>query len=88
MGARGGHGNSGSPILRQVSGARGPPLGPLAAAWLLGPPASLLLVDSVHAVYSSRYLSFAVPGAALLIVGLLCGRSKQIIYVQTPPTAS
>ena len=50
---------------------RTPGLVPLAATWLLGPPAILLAVNSVHAVYSSRYLSFAVPAAALLLGWLL-----------------
>ena len=44
---------------------------PIAATWLLAPPVILLAINSVHAVYSSRYLSFAVPGAALLIGWLL-----------------
>ncbi|CAN5240975.1 glycosyltransferase family 39 protein [soil metagenome] len=44
-----------------------PTLVPLAATWLLASPVILLVVNAVHPVYSSRYLSFAVPGAALLI---------------------
>lgn len=44
-----------------------PTLVPLAATWLLASPAILLAVNAVHPVYSSRYLSFAVPAAALLI---------------------
>lgn len=44
-----------------------PTLVPLAATWLLASPVILLAVNAVHPLYSSRYLSFAVPGAALLI---------------------
>jgi mannosyltransferase len=65
------HRETGTPVLLHGSLARQPSLVPFAAAWLLGPPVILLAVNSVHAVYSSRYLSFAVPGAALLIGWLL-----------------
>ncbi|MET4704120.1 glycosyltransferase family 39 protein [Frigoribacterium sp. UYMn621] len=64
-----------------TSGARTPALVPLAATWLLGPPAILLAANSVHAVYSSRYLSFAVPGAALLIGWLLARLRPRILGI-------
>ncbi|WP_185200971.1 glycosyltransferase family 39 protein [Glaciihabitans sp. INWT7] len=64
-----------------VSGARTPALVPLAATWLLGPPAILLAVNSVHAVYSSRYLSFAVPAAALLIAWLAARIRPRILGI-------
>jgi mannosyltransferase len=60
---------------------RTPGLVPLAATWLLGPPAILLAVNSVHAVYSSRYLSFAVPAAALLIGWLLARIRPRIVAI-------
>lgn len=63
------------------SGVRLPSLVPLAAAWLLGPPIILLAVNSVHAVYSSRYLSFAVPGAALLIGWLLARLRPRLLAI-------
>ncbi|MFM9918492.1 glycosyltransferase family 39 protein [Lacisediminihabitans sp. H27-G8] len=69
----------GGPNPDPTSGARTPALVPLAATWLLGPPAILLAVNSVHAVYSSRYLSFAVPAAALLI-GWLLARIRPRIF--------
>ena len=54
---------------------------PIAATWLLAPPAILLSVNSVHAVYSSRYLSFAVPAAALLIGWLLARIRPRIVAI-------
>ncbi|MET4781216.1 glycosyltransferase family 39 protein [Glaciihabitans sp. UYNi722] len=63
------------------SGARRPSLVPLAATWLLGPPAILLAINSVHAVYSSRYLSFAAPAAALLIGWLLARVRPRIVAI-------
>lgn len=63
------------------SGGRLPSLVPLAAVWLLGPPVILLAVNSVHAVYSSRYLSFAVPGAALLIGWLLARLRARLVAI-------
>jgi mannosyltransferase len=63
----------------RAPGNRNPGLVPLAATWLLGPPAILLAVNSVHAVYSSRYLSFAVPAAALLIGWLLARIRPRIV---------
>ena len=63
------------------SGVRLPSVVPLAAAWLLGPPAILLAVNSVHAVYSSRYLSFAAPGAALLIGWLVARLRPRIVAI-------
>lgn len=39
----------------------------VAAAWALIPMALLVLANPIHPVYSSRYLTFAAPGAALLI---------------------
>jgi mannosyltransferase len=67
--------------LFRDSGVRLPSLVPLAATWLLGPPAVLLAVDSVHAVYSSRYLSFAIPAAALLIGWLLARIRPRIVAI-------
>jgi mannosyltransferase len=49
----------------------------LGASWLLGPTAILLTVNIADPIYSSRYLTFAVPGAALLI-GYLLGRIKPL----------
>jgi mannosyltransferase len=44
------------------------PNGPLlATVWLLAPPAILLTVNFVDPIYSSRYLTFATPAAAILI---------------------
>jgi mannosyltransferase len=73
--------HSGSLTSPRDTGVRMPSVVPLAAAWLLGPPAILLAVNSVHAVYSSRYLSFAVPGAALLIGWLLAQLRPRILAV-------
>ncbi|MHC5795813.1 glycosyltransferase family 39 protein [Lacisediminihabitans sp. FW035] len=81
IGAYRGHRDSGAPILLHGSVARRPTLVPLAAAWLLGPPVALLAVNSVHAVYSSRYLSFAVPGAALLIGWLLARIRPRVVAI-------
>jgi mannosyltransferase len=72
--------DSGIPDSSGDSGARAPSLVPLAAIWLLGPLAILLAVNSVHAVYSSRYLSFAAPAAALLI-GWLLARVPRIVAI-------
>ena len=69
------------PSALRDSRARRPSLVPLAATWLLGPPAILLAVNSVHAVYSSRYLSFAAPAAALLIGWLLARVRPQILAI-------
>ena len=74
-------GDSGKPSALRDSPARRPALVPLAATWLLGPPAILLAVNSVHAVYSSRYLSFAAPAAALLIGWLLARVRPQIVAI-------
>jgi mannosyltransferase len=49
----------------------------LGAMWLLAPTAILLTINVVDPIYSSRYLTFAVPGAALLI-GYLLGRIKPL----------
>jgi mannosyltransferase len=73
-------GRSGALNPIRDSGAQRPSLVPLAATWLLGPPAILLAVNSVHAVYSSRYLSFAAPAAALLI-GWLLARIPRIAAI-------
>jgi len=75
------HRDSGEPSALRDSRARRPALVPLAATWLLGPPAILLAVNSVHAVYSSRYLSFAAPAAALLIGWLLARVRPQIVAI-------
>ncbi|HEX4442031.1 MAG TPA: glycosyltransferase family 39 protein [Galbitalea sp.] len=48
------------------------------ALWLILPMSILLGVNWVHAVYSSRYLSFAAPAAALLI-GWLIGQSGRVV---------
>ncbi|HEX3724043.1 MAG TPA: glycosyltransferase family 39 protein, partial [Nitrolancea sp.] len=48
------------------------------ALWLLLPMSILLGVNWVHAIYSSRYLSFAAPAAALLI-GWLIGRPTRFL---------
>lgn len=58
-----------------------PSLVPLAAVWLLGPPIILLAVNSVHAVYTSRYLSFATPGAALLIGWILAQLRPRVLAI-------
>jgi mannosyltransferase len=50
-----------------------PSLVVLAAVWGLAPTGILLSINAVHAIYSSRYLSFCVPAIALLI-GSLLGR--------------
>jgi mannosyltransferase len=54
-----------------------PHLVPLAAVWLLGSMAILVVANAIHPVYSSRYLSFAVPAAALLI-GWLLARIRSV----------
>ncbi len=64
---------------RRAEGAGSPPLPRdsrpdlvvLSLTWLLAPAVILIGVDSIHAVYSSRYLSFVTPSAALLIGWLL-----------------
>lgn len=48
-----------------------PHLVPLAAVWLFGSMIVLLVANAIHPVYSSRYLSFAVPAAALLLGWML-----------------
>jgi len=50
-----------------ASVARKPSLVVLSLVWLLAPAAILIGVNAVRAVYSSRYLSFVTPSAALLI---------------------
>ena len=50
----------------------------LGALWLLLPMGILLGVNWVHAVYSSRYLSFAAPAAAL-ILGWLIGQPRRLL---------
>ena len=72
---------SGIPDSSDDSKTRAPSLVPLAATWLLGPPAILLTVNSVHAVYSSRYLSFAAPAATLLIGWLLSRVRPRILAI-------
>jgi mannosyltransferase len=52
-------------------GATRPHLVPVAFVWLVGSAAILLVANAVHPVYSSRYLSFAIPAAALLIGWLI-----------------
>ena len=47
----------------------------LGVVWLLLPPAFLLLVNFVDPIYSSRYLTFATPGYAL-IVGYFLARLR------------
>lgn len=47
----------------------------LGVLWLLLPPAVLLLVNFVDPIYSSRYLTFATPGFAL-IVGYFLARVR------------
>lgn len=75
------HRDSGESSALRDPHDRRPALVPLAATWLLGPPAILLAVNSVHAVYSSRYLSFAAPAAALLIGWLLARVRPQIVAI-------
>jgi mannosyltransferase len=58
---------------RRSLSIRRPSLVVLAAVWGLAPTVILLSVNAVHAIYSSRYLSFCVPAIALLI-GSLLGR--------------
>lgn len=53
------------------SSTRHPSLVVLALVWLIAPATILIAINSVHAIYSSRYLSFATPSAALLIGWLL-----------------
>ena len=43
----------------------------LSAVWSLGSMLLLVGVNAIHPVYSSRYLSFAAPGVAILIAWLL-----------------
>ncbi len=43
----------------------------LSAVWSLGSMLVLVGVNAIHPVYSSRYLSFAAPGVAILIAWLL-----------------
>lgn len=81
IGAYRGYRETRSPVLLHGSVAGQPSLVPLAAAWLIGPPVILLAVNSVHAVYSSRYLSFAVPGAALLIGWLLARIRPRVVAI-------
>jgi mannosyltransferase len=50
---------------------RAPGLVPLALMWLLVPGGILLTINIFHAIYSSRYLTFTAPAAALLIGWLL-----------------
>jgi mannosyltransferase len=53
---------------REMSTAgHGPSLVVLSLVWLIAPATILISIDSVHALYTSRYLSFATPSAALLI---------------------
>jgi mannosyltransferase len=59
----------------RIRGLRESSLPLVAGVWLLFPPAALLLVNFVDPIYSSRYLTFATPGYALL-VGYLLGRAK------------
>lgn len=49
----------------------------IGATWLLVPAVILLTVNFVDAIYSSRYLTFAAPAAALLL-GALLGRIRPI----------
>ena len=60
-----------------VGVVRRPSVALLATAWLLAPAATLLTVNFVDPIYSSRYLTFAVPAAALLI-GHLVARVRPI----------
>ena len=60
-----------SPVAADSLTTAEPHLVLLAAMWLLGSMAILLGANAIHAVYSSRYLSFAAPAAALLIGWLL-----------------
>ena len=48
-----------------------PHLVPVAFVWLVGSAGILLVANAIHPVYSSRYLSFAIPAAALLIGWLI-----------------
>jgi mannosyltransferase len=49
----------------------------IGVAWVILPALILLTVNLVDPIYSSRYLTFATPGAALLI-GSLLGRIRPI----------
>ena len=62
---------------RVVAIAHRPSAALLATAWLLAPAVILLTVNFVDPIYSSRYLTFAVPAAALLI-GYLLARMRPI----------
>ena len=64
-----------------VSWRRGSKPGPdivlIGAVWVILPALILLTVNFVDPIYSSRYLTFATPGAALLI-GSLLGRIRPV----------
>jgi len=49
----------------------GPRFTPLIVTWLVAPTVILVAVNTVHPIYSSRYLSFCVPAVALVIASLL-----------------
>lgn len=51
----------------RVHDARPPHLIPLSFVWLVGSSGMLLLANTIHPLYSGRYLSFAIPAAALII---------------------
>lgn len=57
--------------ISPLGGYAMPHLVPLAGAWLLGSMVILLVANAIHPIYSSRYLSFAVPAAALLMGWML-----------------
>jgi mannosyltransferase len=58
-----------------------PHLVPVAFVWLVGSAGILLVANAIHPVYSSRYLSFAIPAAALLIGWLIARISVTWIAV-------
>ncbi|TAM71366.1 MAG: hypothetical protein EPN48_02010 [Microbacteriaceae bacterium] len=51
---------------------RSPSFAGVAVAWSVIPPALLVSVNVVHAVYAARYLSFVTPAVAMLIAAGLC----------------
>jgi mannosyltransferase len=61
---------------RPSRGGAMPSLLVVGTLWLILPMTLLLLVNWLHAVYSGRYLSFAAPGAVLVIAWLI-GRVRR-----------
>ncbi len=64
-----------------ASARRTPSLVLVAALWLILPMTILLGINWVHAIYSSRYLSFAAPAAPLLIGWLIAQARRMWVAV-------